>query len=148
MAKINKGDAANSLGHIDTSQGKFRKEQINALTDAVEQLGGNPEIAPGASTINDPLSAPYILYVNSYTGSDKFVTGDYATADDNTFAAKMRRISNQRLECGYTEARPFKTISRAVIEAGIITSEGLPDPRQDVRRQRDHRGHVWHARGL
>ena len=34
----------------------------------------------------------------------------------------MRRISNQRLECGYTEARPFRTINRAVIEAGIITS--------------------------
>ena len=121
MAKINKGDSSNSLGHIDTSQGKFR-EQINALTDAVRQLGGNPEIAPGAATINDPLSAPYILYVNSYTGSDKFVTGDYSTADDGTFAAKMRRISNQRLECGYTESRPFKSLSRAVVEAGIITS--------------------------
>ena len=62
MAKINKGDSSNSLGHIDTSQGKFR-EQINALTDAVRQLGGNPEIAPGGAVQNDPLSAPYIIYV-------------------------------------------------------------------------------------
>ena len=51
-------------------------------------LVATTEIAPGASTINDPLNAPYILYVNSYTGSDKFVTGDYSTADDGTFAAK------------------------------------------------------------
>ena len=84
------------------AKGSFASK-INALTDAVRQLGGNPEIAPGASTINDPLNAPYILYVNSYTGSDKFVTGDYATADDGTFAAKMRRISNQRLELIYGE---------------------------------------------
>ena len=56
---------------------KFRK-QIDALTDAVRQLGGNPTIEPGSTVVNDPLSAPYILYVNSYTGSDKFVAGDYA----------------------------------------------------------------------
>ena len=121
MTEINRAGDVNSLGHIDTSQGEFRK-QIDALTDAVRQLGGNPEIAPGGTVVNDPLSAPYILYVNSYTGSDKFVTGDYASADDGSFEQKMRRISNQRLECGYTEARPFKTINRAVIEAGIITS--------------------------
>ena len=121
MTEIRKGGDSNSLSDIDVPQGEFRS-QISALTDAVRQLGGNPEIAPGSTTSNDPLSAPYILYVNSYTGSDKFVTGDYSTYDDGTFAAKMRRISNQRLECGYTEARPFKTINRAVIEAAIITS--------------------------
>ena len=121
MAEIKKAGESGSLGHLNTSQGQFRT-QIDALTDAVRQLGGNPIVKPGDDTVNDPLNAPYILYVNSYTGSDKFVSGDYSTADDGTFAAKMRRISNQRLECGYTEARPFKTISRAVIEAGIITS--------------------------
>ena len=62
------------------------------------------------------------MYVNSYTGKDTFVAGDYSAADDGSFEAKMRRISNQRLECGYTEARPFRTINRAVIEAAIITS--------------------------
>ena len=121
MTEINKAGTENSLGHIDTAQGEFRS-QIDALTDAVRQLGGNPTIAPDGVTRNDPLSAPYILYVNSYTGSDKFVTGDYASADDGTFAAKMRRISNQRLECGYTEARPFQSLTRAVIEAAIISS--------------------------
>ena len=121
MTEIRKAGESNSLGDLDVPQGEFR-EQINALTDAVRQLGGNPEIAPGPSVVNDPLNAPYVLYVNSYTGRDTFVAGDYATADDGAFETKMRRISNQRLECGYTEARPFKTINRAIIEAGIITS--------------------------
>ena len=126
MTEINKAGETNSLGHIDIPQGEYRS-QIDALTDAVRQLGGNPEISPGSTVVNDPLSAPYILYVNSYTGSDKFVTGDYASADDGTFEQKMRRIANQRLECGYTEARPFKTINRAAIEAGIITSKDYLD---------------------
>ena len=121
MAEINRAGQDESLGHIDTTQGEFR-EQIDALTDAVRQLGGKAEIAPGSTVVNDPLSAPYVLYVNGYTGKDTFVAGDYASADDGSFEQKMRRISLQRLECGYTEARPFKTINRAIIEAGIITS--------------------------
>lgn len=121
MSKINRAGQSGSLGNVDIPQSGFRA-QIDALTDAVRQLGGNPEIAAGAGVVNDPLSAPYILYVNSYTGSDTFVAGDYASADNGTFEQKVRRISLQRLECGYTEARPFKTINRAVIEAGIITS--------------------------
>lgn len=121
MTEINRAGEAQSLGHIDSTQGEFR-EQIDALTDAVRQLGGKAEIAPGNTVINDPLSAPYVLYVNSYTGKDTFVAGDYSSTDDGTFETKMRRISLQRLECGYTEARPFKTINRAIIEAGIITS--------------------------
>jgi len=121
VTEINRAGENNSLGHIDTSQGHFRS-QIDALTDAVRQLGGNAEIKESGSVVNDPLNAPYQLYVNPYIGSDTFVTGDYATADDGTFEQKMRRISLQRLECGYTEARPFKTINRAVIEAAIITS--------------------------
>ena len=76
------------------------------MSDALRQLGGKAQIKSGSTVVNSPLSAPYILYVNSYTGDDTFVTGDYATADDNTFEQKMRRISNQRLECGYTEACP------------------------------------------
>ena len=121
MTEINRAGQNNSLGHIDTPQGHFRS-QIDALTDAVRQLGGKAEIAESGSIVNSPLNAPYQLYVNPYIGNDTFVTGDYATADDGTFEQKMRRISLQRLECGYTEARPFKTINRAVIEAAIITS--------------------------
>lgn len=100
-----------------TSQG-IVKQQLAALVDAVKMAGaGGAEIGPG-TTINDPLSAPYVLYVNFYTGSDKFVSGSYSTGGSAT-----QRIELQRLECGYTEARPFKTINRAIIEAGIITSK-------------------------
>jgi hypothetical protein len=100
-----------------TNQGTVR-EQMAALVDAVKMVGaGGAQIGPG-TTINDPLSAPYVLYVNFYTGSDKFVSGSYSTGGSAT-----QRIELQRLECGYTEARPFKTINRAIIEAGIITSK-------------------------
>lgn len=101
---------------LTTSQGGFRA-QIAALTDAVRQLGGSAEIGAGA-VVNDPLNAPYVLYVNPTTGSDRFVGGSYSTGGDAT-----KRIELQRLECGYTEARPFKTINRAIIEAGILTSK-------------------------
>lgn len=118
MSKIVRGGQSGSLDNINSSQGTFRT-QISALTDAVRQLGGNPEIGAGA-VVNDPLSAPYVLYVNPYTGKDTFVGGNYSTSGDAT-----KRIELQRLECGYTEARPFKTINRAIIEAGIITAKSF-----------------------
>jgi microcystin-dependent protein len=126
VTKINRASQSGSLGHVDVSQSGFR-EQIDALSDAIRQLGGNPEIAPGTQTVNDPLSAQYVLYVNPQIGSDAFVSGDYASADDGTQSQKLRRITLQRLECGYTEARPFKTINRAVIEAALISSRDWID---------------------
>ena len=116
MTKIVRGGQSGALDHINSSQSVFRT-QIAALTDAVRQLGGAAEIGAGA-VVNDPLSAPYVLYVNPFTGSDKFVSGNYSTSGDAT-----QRIELQRLECGYTESRPFKTVNRAIIEAGIITSK-------------------------
>ena len=116
MTKIVRSGQSGALDHIDSSQATFRS-QIAALTDAVRQLGGNAQLGAGA-TVNDPLNAPYVLYVNPSTGDDTFAGGEYSsggTADD--------RISLQRLECGYTQARPFKTINRAVIEAGILTAK-------------------------
>ena len=127
MTKITRAGQTGSLGDIDVPQSGFR-EQVNALTDAVRQLGGNAEITSGSSIVNDPLSAQYVLYVNPQIGSDTFVSGDYSTTDDGTQSQKLRRISLQRLECGYTEARPFKTVNRAVIEAAIITSRSWLDP--------------------
>ena len=118
MAKIVRGGQTGSLDHINSSQATFRA-QISALADAVRQLGGNAEIGTGAIT-NDPLNAPYVLYVNPYTGSDTFVGGNYSTGGSAT-----QRIELQRLECGYSEARPFKTINRAIIEAGIITAKSF-----------------------
>lgn len=121
MTEINRAGEPGSLGEINTSQRDFR-EQIDTLNDIVRQIGGNPDVNPGDAFPSDPLSAPYVLYVDAYTGKDTFVGGDYNTKDDGTFEDKVRRISLQRLECGYTINRPFRTINRAIIEAAIITS--------------------------
>ena len=121
MTEINRAGEPGSLGEVNTTQREFR-EQIDALNDIVRQIGGNPDVNPGSSFPSDPLSAPYVLYVDAYTGKDTFVGGDYNSKDDGTFEDKVRRISLQRLECGYTINRPFRTINRAIIEAAIITS--------------------------
>ncbi len=118
MAKIVRGGQSGAADHINSSQATFRA-QISAITDALRQMGGNPEIGSGA-LVNDPLSAPYVLYVNPYTGKDTFVGGSYSTSGTAT-----ERIELQRLECGYSEARPFRTINRAIIEAGIITAKSF-----------------------
>lgn len=118
MAEIIRAGQPDSLGHIDTTQGEFRT-QIDAITNTVRQLGGNPDVS---ATSSDPLNAPFVLYVDSNIGSDVFVAGDYTTTPNTTYEDKMRRISLQRLQCGYTQSRPFRTINRAIIEAGIITS--------------------------
>ncbi len=120
MTELRRAGQTESLGHIDTTQSGFQS-QINALTDTVRQLAGSPQ-SVGGLDVPDPLSAPYVLYVDSNIGADTFVTGDYVGLDDGTYESKMRRISLQRLECGYSQSRPFRTMSRAVIEAGIITS--------------------------
>ena len=85
----------------------------------LRQLGGNAEIGPG-TVLNDPLNSPYVLYVDPSIGDDNFVGGSYSTA-----GGAAERIELQRLECGYSPHRPFKTINRAAIEAGIITSKSF-----------------------
>lgn len=116
MTKIVRSGQTGSFDNINSSQDTVIA-QVGAITDAVRQLTGGAEIGPG-EVLNDPLSAPYVLYVNPYIGSDKFVSGSYSTLGNAT-----ERIELQRLECGYSPARPFKTINRAVIEAGIITAK-------------------------
>jgi len=123
VAEIIRAGLPDSLGHIDTTQGDFRT-QIDAITDTVRQLGGNPNVS---ATTSDPLNAPFVLYVDPNIGSDVFVSGDYTTTPNTTYEDKMRRISLQRLQCGYTQSRPFRTINRAIIEAGIITSRDYLD---------------------
>ena len=113
-----------SVGHQDASQGQFRN-QINAINDAVRQLGGKPLVEPGDTEVNDPLNLGYVLYVNPDIGSDKIVFGDYSTMEEEGAGETdsiMRRIRQQQLECGYTDHRPFRTLNRAVIECGILTS--------------------------
>jgi hypothetical protein len=139
VTQIIRGGQLGAADHIETTQGEFR-QQLAALTDALRQVAGNAAIVPGAAGQADPLSAPFTLYVNPYTGSDKFVGGSYNTfeggeTDEEIIASKLKRIEMQRLECGFTPQRPFKTINRAVIEAAIITSKSwytYTDPRAHV----------------
>lgn len=108
------------------------KQQLTAMLDGLRQLIGSANIAGGSVELNDPLNAPFQLYVNPYIGSDAFAAGSFASYDPDpagsnptaaNIDAKIRRIENQRLTCGYSEARPFKTINRAIIEAALITSK-------------------------
>ena len=108
------------------------KQQLAAMLDGLRQLIGSANIAGGSAELNDPLNAPFQLYVNPYIGSDAFAAGSFASYDPDpagsnptaaNIDAKVRRIDNQRLTCGYSEARPFKTINRAIIEAALITSK-------------------------
>lgn len=129
---------AGQAGAIDTALDQATvKEQIRVLVDMLRQLGGNATVVAGQLEQADPLSSPFTLYVNPYIGSDRFVGGAYNSheageTDAEIIASKLKRIELQRLECGYTPYRPFRTINRAVIEAAIITSKAwytYTDPR-------------------
>jgi hypothetical protein len=103
------------------------KDQLGALLDMLRQLGGNANMVAGSAASADPLSGPFHLYVHPHRGSDRFVGGQYNThesgaTDEEIIAQKLRRISLQQLECGYTKQRPFRSVNRAIIEAAIITS--------------------------
>ena len=119
MGKLNRSDDTTNKGpgYLTINQGDFRGQQ-NVVGDSLLQLGGRGEVSQGA-TVNDPLNAPFVLYVNPYTGKDDIVFGSYATSNADVY----KRIESQRLVCGYTEAAPFKSLNRAVVEAGIITSK-------------------------
>ena len=111
------------------------KEQLSAALDGLRQLIGAANIASGSTESTDPLTAPFVLYVNPYIGKDTFASGSYNTREvtgttEQIVAQKLKRLENQRLTCGYTRHAPFKTINRAVIEAAIITSKNwyISDP--------------------
>ena len=132
---------AGQSGALDVAASQaIAKEQIATLLDMLRQLGGNPSVVSGTGGSSDPLNAPFTLYVDPYIGSDRFVGGAYNSheatgTDEQIIAQKLKRIELQRLECGYTSARPFKTINRAAIEAAIITSKTwytYSDPRAHV----------------
>jgi hypothetical protein len=138
MTRLKRAGQAGALD-VAASIAQFQ-EQIAALNDLMRQVAGNAAVAPGNILQADPLSAPFTLHVNPYTGNDRFVGGAYNTfeegaTDEEIIASKLKRIELQRLECGYTPYRPFKTINRAVIEAAIITSKNwytYTDPRAHV----------------
>lgn len=125
MSSLEFAGDSGSLSNINSTQGEFR-DQIAALTDLMKQVAGNAAVASG-NNASDPLSAPFTFFVNPYTGSDEFVGGSYNTyetgAGDELIESELKRLEKQRLTCGYSPQRPFKTINRAVIEAAIVTSK-------------------------
>lgn len=123
MGTLNRSDDTTNLGpgQLAINQGQFRGQQ-DVIGDSLLQLGGQGNVTPGFEQ-NDPLNAPFVLYVNPYIGKDDIAFGSYANDPTATVDAELKRIESQRLVCGYTEAAPFKTINRAVIEAGLITSK-------------------------
>lgn len=128
MPRLTLAGLPGALDDINATQAEFRA-QIGALNDLMRQVVGNANVKAGATESADPLSAPFTLYVNPYTGSDEFAAGPYNSyelpsgTDEEKIAQKLKRLEKQRLTCGYSPQRPFKTINRAVIEAAIITSK-------------------------
>lgn len=138
MARLNFAGVSGALDNINATQAEFRA-QIATLNDLMRQVTGNANVAAGSGEMVDPLTAPFTLYVNPYTGSDTFAAGSYNTyeappgsTDEEIIEAKLKRLDKQRLTCGFSPNRPFKTINRAVIEAAIITSKNwytITDPK-------------------
>ena len=126
MASLEFAGDSGSLTNIDSTQSEFRG-QLAALTDMVKQIVGDAAVSPGDTAQANPLNAPFTLYVNPYTGSDDFVGGSYNDYETGTgadlLASKLKRLEKQRLTCGFSPQRPFRTINRAAIEAAIITSK-------------------------
>ena len=128
MPQLTQAGASGALDDINVTQAQLR-QQLATLADLFRQVGGDANVVAGSAASLDPLSAPFVLYVNPYTGSDRFVGGAYNSyelpsgTDEEKIAQKLKRLEKQRMTCGYTPQRPFKTINRAVIEAAIITSK-------------------------
>jgi hypothetical protein len=133
MARISLANALTGIRNAFGPGGQLRaKDQLAAVVDALLQIAGNANIAPGNSEPADPLNSPFTIYVNPYTGSDRFVGGSYnwfeepgGATDEAKIAAKLKRLENQRLTCGYSKKRPFRTINRAAIEIVAMTSKNF-----------------------
>ena len=126
MASLEFAGDSGSLTNINSTQGEFR-DQLAALTDMVKQIAGDAAVSSGNTAQADPLNSPFTLYVNPYTGTDDFVGGSYNDYETGSgaelLASKLKRLEKQRLTCGFSPQRPFRTINRAAIEAAIITSK-------------------------
>ena len=133
MARISFANALAGIRNAFGPGGQLRaKSQLAAVVDALLQMAGNANIAPGNSEPADPLNSPFTIYINPYTGSDRFVGGSYnwfeepgGATDAAKIAAKLKRLENQRLVCGYSKEHPFRTINRAAIEIVAMTSKSF-----------------------
>lgn len=126
MPKIVPGGSSGWLGETNTPVANTLG-QWSAIVSALRQLVGNANIASGSSESTDPLTAPFHLYYDWDIGRDTYVTGDFNSfessgTNEEKIAQKLKRLRNQKLECGYSRHAPFKTLNRLVLEAYIITS--------------------------
>lgn len=111
----------NSLFSTDITQGDFR-QQIGAIASTLTQLTGyaDPNSQDSAEAL---LTSPYQLYVNPVTGRDSYA---YGVANNQTDPVKY----NQQSVCGYTPFTPFRSLSRALLEAARISV--LQGPGNDI----------------
>ena len=126
MPKIVPGGSSGWLGETNTPVANTLG-QWSAIVSALRQLVGNANIASGSAESTDPITAPFHLYYDWDIGRDTYVTGDFNSfessgTDDEIIAQKLKRLRNQKLECGYSRHAPFKTLNRLALEAYIITS--------------------------
>ena len=131
MPQLIQAGNSGALDHIDVTQAQLR-EQLATAVDLFKQVTGNANVVAGSAAPSDPLTAPFTLYVNPFTGDDRFIGGSFneyeaaaGATDAEKLDAKVKRLEQQRMVCGYSPQRPFKTINRAVIEAAIITSKNF-----------------------
>jgi hypothetical protein len=133
MARLSFANAVAGILNAFGAGGQLRaKEQLAVTIDALLQMAGNANVAPGNTEPADPLNSPFTIYVNPYIGSDRFVGGSYnwfeepgGATDAVKIAAKLKRLENQRLVCGYSKERPFRTLNRAAIEIVAMTSKNF-----------------------
>lgn len=133
MARLSFANAVAGILNAFGAGGQLRaKEQLAVTIDALLQMAGNANVAPGNTEPADPLNSPFTIYINPYIGSDRFVGGSYnwfeepgGAPDAAKIAAKLKRLENQRLTCGYSKERPFRTINRAAIEIVAMTSKSF-----------------------
>jgi hypothetical protein len=124
VASLRRSIDSGSLSDRDISQAQFR-EQVGVVTDLLRQITGDATISAGNKHSVTPLATPFVLHVDPLIGSDRFVSGffnDYVSGSDEreVFRSTVNRLSHQRLVCGYSAQRPFRTINRAVLEAAML----------------------------
>lgn len=127
MTSIVPGGQAGAVGGSATTKAGVQA-QLDALASAMRQIAGSASIVRGDDAPTDPLNATFELYVDPVNGVDTFAHGDFNSYDpsgatiEEQIQNKLKRITNQRMVCGYSKQRPFRTVNRAAIEAAIITS--------------------------
>ncbi len=133
MARLSFANAVAGILNAFGAGGQLRaKQQLAVTVDALLQMVGNANVAPGNTEQADPLNSPFTIYINPYIGSDRFVGGSFnwfeepgGAPEPARIAAKLKRLENQRLTCGYSKERPFRTINRAAIEIVAMTSKSF-----------------------